>query len=644
MVAPEGDKVRGRPLSLVDVLRSASDRTSQLRATESYWRLAETLADYNFTWDEYQQIERLKPATSPQEQPSPEQHMLSTRLAAAKARLQDAELALVAAQYDLAGAIRLPAGQALPLPIDPPHVGPYRTLLEQVYTGRTIPARAVLIDRTLPIRRGAIDARAVAVQAAADALEAVEESHFEGRSDLALVLTLIDDLASQRRAFLADVRVYNYEIAEYAMSAPTPTLDAQGLASMLIKPSASARPSAIAGGTGASPGMAGGVERAGFNQQIGMPPASPLQPVPEGQIQLAPPPGYPAAPARNEPTLAPPQPTQPPRQEQDPKPPRIGVTKAGGTMQPPINIGDAKAHEAARPLGSEQATTAAADVAPAASTPTYLYPALRQMTAEDQARQLALVLCWEPAEASANVTPISLENFLAVVPVERRRDALTAYWHSQFYTACAQALAQQLEQFEALGATIAVGHIGGARGAGPAMLLVRAAQLAAEADSRRAQADRLGAEWSLTMSAGRPLTAKWLVAETPPHAGGYRMQLADLPRDVRDSPNVQRLAAVIPQLRRTVAERAAAVVAADQARGSTVLDSGDALTETRQALKAIQAQTTETTAFLARLADYNVEIANFASIVLPPATTNGSLVRALVTADEIASSRANADR
>ena len=101
--------------------------------------MAETLADYNFTWDEYQQIERLKPAASPHEQPTPEQQMLATRLAASKRACRMPSSRRSCRTYDLAGAIRLPAGQPLPLPVDAPHVGPYRTLLEQVYTGRTIP-------------------------------------------------------------------------------------------------------------------------------------------------------------------------------------------------------------------------------------------------------------------------------------------------------------------------------------------------------------------------------------------------------------------------------------------------------------------------------------------------------------------------
>ena len=88
----------------------------------------------------------------------------------------------------------------MPLPADVPHVGPYRTVMDQIYAGRAIPARAVLIDRTLPLRRGAIDARAAAIQATSDALEAAEAAHYEGVSELPLVLALVDELSQQRRA------------------------------------------------------------------------------------------------------------------------------------------------------------------------------------------------------------------------------------------------------------------------------------------------------------------------------------------------------------------------------------------------------------------------------------------------------------
>ncbi len=164
------------------------------------------------------------------------------------------------------------------------------------------------------------------------------------------------------------------------------------------------------------------------------------------------------------------------------------------------------------------------------------------------------------------------------------------------------------------------------------MLLVRAAQLAAQADARNAKIDRVVAQWNLTMAAGRPLTeGPWLAAETTPHTGGYRLQLAELSRELADSPIIKRLAATIPQLRAALVDRAASVVAADYERGHLNVDAAASLADTRRALEAISQQTAETGAFLARLTDYNMEIAAYANAVLPPATTSESLVQALVT-------------
>ena len=171
-------------------------------------------------------------------------------------------------EYDLAGAIRMPTGQTLPLPSDIPHVGPYRTELDNVYSGRAIPPRRA--DRSHVA--GAAQRHRVACrgrQRRGRRSVAAEESHFEGRSDLALVLSLVDELSRQRAAFMVDVRTYNLDIAEYAMSAPTPPLDPQGLASMLIKPTTGpAQPGTIAGGTTNSGAAPNTIERAGFTQPL----------------------------------------------------------------------------------------------------------------------------------------------------------------------------------------------------------------------------------------------------------------------------------------------------------------------------------------------------------------------------------------
>ncbi len=645
---PESEKINGRPITLVDVLRVVADRAAQFRATELYWKVSEALAEYNFSWDEYQQFERLKPAAAPDKKPSQDEQLIVTRLAAAKARVQDAELALVSAQYELAGAIHVPAGQPLPLPADMPHVGAYRTELDRLYAGRPVPPRAVLIDRTLPIRRSAIDARATAVQAATDALEAAEEAFFEGHGSLSLVVSLLDERALQRRALMADVRIYNNEIAEYAMSAPTPALDPQSLASMLIKPVARGPQGAIAGGAMAPAGAAGNVERAGFNQPVDNRPAGPLQPVPEGQIPLAPPPGFPATAPQREPTLAPARPPQTmPGRQPTAAPPRSAPAEPSAAPLPAAPAptapgGEAPPFNARKPVFNHEdqgGSSALPTIAAGAS----LYPALQAMNGEQQARQLAHVLCWEPAPASATLSPVVLEDYLTAVSSVRRNEALAVYWQAVHQAARAQVLSQQLEQYATLGAALAAA----AAEPGPtraseradAMLLVRAGQAATEADARRAEVDRMIAQWSLTLAGGRSVTGPWLVAETLPHAGGYRLQLDELPRELLDSTLVRQLIALIPQLRRSLVDRAAAVVAADKARGDFTLSPGEELTATDRAIAAIRAQGAETMTFLARLTEYNIEIAAYANAVLPPATSGQSLARVLVVAPGAAGAR-----
>ena len=299
---------------------------------------------------------------------------------------------------------------------------------------------------------------------------------------------------------------------------------------------------------------------------------------------------------------------------------------------PPIRTG-ARRRSAQKPAIGDAGANAAVEPASAlaALVPQSLYPALHDMSPDDQARHLAIVLCWDPVAATAELTPIALGEFLSTVPTERRREALTAYWQAQLHGARASALEQQLEQFEALGAAITSGSLSGPDATSPAaMLLVRAARLAADADARDAQVDRLAAHWTLTAAAGRPLNGAWLAPETPPHAGGYRLGLKELPRELLDSAVVQRLTTTIPQLRQSIVDRAAAVVSADVARGAVAAPSGGALAATARALDNIREQTEETLTFLARLTEYNIEIAAYAGAVLPPATTSQSLVRALV--------------
>ncbi|MBI2826169.1 MAG: hypothetical protein HYX69_15930 [Planctomycetia bacterium] len=614
LVAPEGGQITGRSVTLVEALRASLDRATQLRTTESYWKLAAALADYNFNWDEAQQLERLKPASAPDQQPSTAEHVLATRMAAAQARQHDAELALVAAQYELAAAMRLPTTQPLPLPADVPHVGPYKTVLDQVFAGRVAPARAVLIDRTLPVRRGAIEARAAAVAAASDAVEAIEESYYGGQADLPLVLSLVDELAQQRRALVSDVRTYNNEIAEYALSVPVTAPTTEALVAMLIKPSTVPTGVVAGGGTGAAPGGAAqgagsGVERAGFNQPVRTPPAAQTPPRAGAPAHVPPPStnfpkGAPAASGEG----APAQPE-------------------AGTASPAAQGSAAPRHEAQKPSTADQDT--AGGTAGSSSTSAAiqgLYQGLYDVTPAEQARHLTDVLFWSYDGGKRHVEPTALADYVSAIPAARRREAIVAYWQAHQSAARHAVMAQQLEQIDTLAAMLS-------DTAAPAAdaLIVRAARMAAEADAQASQADSLVAQWTLTVAAGRPAGGRWLAPTTPPHVGGYRLALNELPRELSGSAAIQRLASEIPKAQRAATEHAAAVVSADKNRATHAIQSSANPADAHAALVAVHEQTAETLSFLGRLADYNIDIAEYATLVLPPTTGAAQLAGALVT-------------
>jgi len=155
--------------------------------------------------------------------------------ASAHVRLLEAKLGAVAAQQELADLLGAPATNPLPLTTDAPLVGAYRTYFETLYAGRVPPPRMRLIDRTLPIRREAIETHVAAVQAAASAVHAADESRAAGKSDLQLLLACEAELSFLRRSFLASVRDYNLDIGEYALTVADANVPTERVIGMLIR-------------------------------------------------------------------------------------------------------------------------------------------------------------------------------------------------------------------------------------------------------------------------------------------------------------------------------------------------------------------------------------------------------------------------
>lgn len=226
---PSEAALDGAPLSLTQALARTPDRQQQLAITQSYWRLAAAQADYHWA---VQQRESLGELTrSYADSPG-----VLSALAAAAADVGEARLAVDEAQQELLGRLGSAAGKP-PLAIDRPHVGDYRTHYDSIFAGRAPPPRINLIHRTLPVRRKAIDAHAEAVVAAADAVEAAGEQFAASGQGLTTLLGAAELLAQERRAFIAQVRDYNLDIADYAFAVAPANLRSDTLVSMLIRTS-----------------------------------------------------------------------------------------------------------------------------------------------------------------------------------------------------------------------------------------------------------------------------------------------------------------------------------------------------------------------------------------------------------------------
>ena len=184
----------------------------RLQVTRAYWRLVEAVVRCHYCREATDGLARL--TVRPEDTSA-----AASAQAAAQAALGAARLAVVAAQHELAEAARL-------APIDPCRcrpIGPTSGTITLASTSCSpcsrAPGRTRLIDRTLPVRRRGIDARADAVHAAEDALEAMVDAYRAGRADVAAVLSCQNQLALQQQALVATVCEYNDDIAEYVPDA-----------------------------------------------------------------------------------------------------------------------------------------------------------------------------------------------------------------------------------------------------------------------------------------------------------------------------------------------------------------------------------------------------------------------------------------
>jgi len=630
LVLPPEGRLTGRPLSLLAALSSTADRRQQIEVTHAYWRLAEAVAVYCYSLDYDRQLQGLQTGGD-------QAGAWRAARASSAASVQEAEVAAVAAQHELAALTLLSPDAALPLPADRPHVGPYRTHFDQLFSTRTAPARTRLIDRTLPILCRAVDGRAAAAQAAQDALTAAVNAHGASGADLPAVLACLEEYLRGRQAFIRTVCRYNHEIADYALTVAGPGSSGQVLVAMLINPTP--QPGTIRRMVGPLPsGDDGWLEPATHIERVPTPARRPGQAVPTPAER----PGRKEpTPARrvgqNEPTPAPLR-TMPPALDRDQEVPppatswspshpsgRVHPTWApqGKETDSPGSASPGRSSAPVEPRPAEAIPRTVdkpvADVQGNPCTPA-LYPALAGTPSQTQAEQLTLTLHWDRTLPEGIGDPVSLADCLGRQSGGNRGELIGAYWLARQRAAEFQVLSEQAQLFDDL--LLFPRDAENAAG-----LRLATARFGAAAAVHEAHAALLDAQFQLATQMGRASNAAWPMPSTAPCSDPYPVKPDALPDRPAESWPARRLAAMIPGLGEGLQRRAAAVVEADAAR-AVAGSQGDGRS-IEPVLCGIRRQTEQTLAFLAALTEYNRAVAQYALTVLPPDTPGDKLAAAL---------------
>lgn len=226
---PATPALYARPLPLLEALERSGDRARRLWITHAYWKTVHGFAGVRWATEAIERLELIAPGSDPHDRAT-----LDVATAAARADLADARAQLGVAQQELIDLSRLPASEPLPWPVDRPLAGPYQTHFDAIFTNRVVTGRVRAIARTLPARHDAVEARAAAVRAAENAMAMAEADHAKGKRPIEAVVAAHAAVVAQQREFLQAVKVYNLEIAEYAMAVADLSVPDDRYVSMLI--------------------------------------------------------------------------------------------------------------------------------------------------------------------------------------------------------------------------------------------------------------------------------------------------------------------------------------------------------------------------------------------------------------------------
>ena len=619
---PEGAAVVGSPLSLVQAVSHASDRSKQAAVIHAYWRLTQAVAEYHICFEADQQLGQVRAREEAGT-------VLLTAQAEAKAALQAARVAVSTAQYDLAAAAQLSPATALPLAANLPHAGAYRTSFEQIASRPSTPSAARLLNRTLNDNYQAIQQRLTALHEADTALAAATELYQAGLGDLQGLLRCHDALVSQQRIFMADVCDYNHRIVDYVLSVLDRPMASQALVDMLIFTEHSIRAPA---GAPAQPGRSLTPSAAPDQRRAGVTPGKSGLDVDPNAVRAA---------SSEEPVS---KPTVPPRggmrsilqHRRDDR----TVAEAPAEHKTDAGVAPSLLTSPTAPLvpvppPAESSSlpgprTAQMQVSrPADPKNQELFSSLVEKSVASRAQELSAELNASSPASDASVKAVELRDCLRLARPADRREVIAAYWLARQRAAEHQWLLVEKAWFDQLDQP-ARDHRA-ASAAGPLETVrVRAVREAVNADLFESGIALTEAEFDLTRHCGAPAGSPWFLPITPPHAGPYDLKKGSLPPQMAQSWAVRRLLEVVPGYLDDLQHRAHATVQADVARAAftTTYQEGNVPVET--VLSQIEKETAEVRAFLQAGTKYNQSIAEYVLLVAPPTIDAETLSRALV--------------
>ncbi len=562
---PKQGAVVGTPLTLTQAMTGTVDRNQQLGIAKAYWRLATAQAEYHWS---LQQRDLLRDQTRSQtNQPG----TLSAR-AAARADVRAAQLAVDRAQAELATLIPNVAQRTAPLTVDRPHVGEYRTNFDEIFGNRSAPNRLQLVNRTLPVRRQAIDAHAEAIVAALDAVEATGEQFRTTGQGLATLLDSIELLKQERKAFIAEVREYNLDIAEYAFAVAPSGAANQTLVSMMIRTT---------------------------------PPATAQEP------------------QRNA------DPAQPQLRKTFRRPLDESRTPSGAVRQ---SVDESRRVVVRRQLGFPDSISQEPAQPNSNFAQAWYATFLEVANPPQRVQKLSNLMHWDRNFTAEMGKPLSLSAYLREVPPQNRLTAIEAFWQAREKAAALQLLHDQLEQLNAL-QPLAIPRPG-REGLAEAGVRLQAARRATRAGILDAQAELLGAQARLAEASGRPANAAWVLPATPPQSGRYVVSVRARRGFAQGSQWAERIALEYDKLQHRgdalmQADAHRVELLAEITEFGAERQAGERLTMVDKVLWSIHRQNQIARGFLRDLTEYNMAIANYALLSLPEAVSGEQLAAKL---------------